>query len=259
MFKGEKYDWPILSTGTVVPSALAISKVNDPVQRELEYKSVLRWLAVARTGIDKVVFCENSNFDLSSWKDIHELYQSKNRQLEAYNVPMPDESQFSGKGWGEGAIIEWALKNIKVLAESKYFIKITGRYQIQNLRVLNNIIQKSIRKYPDMKFISQSFTNGSKPHMHTEFFWCDREFYIEHLCDTYKDVKDNSGIYLEHTMAKKLVALNKSYRIGVMPIPLISDSKVGCSDEPFMSKREIIEHKFKQALYPTPLVRRLAA
>jgi len=250
-------NWPVLLTATIIPDTRAISQINDPSQRENQYLSVLKWMAKAKTDVNKIIFCENSHFDLRSFEFLHNLYLQNNRIIEIYHVPMPNTLIFYGKGWGEGIIINWALKNISSFNQCDAFIKITGRHRLLNLKRVIEIIRRGLKVKPNIKFICQSFSNKNRPHINTEFFWSDRKFYLDHIIDVHEKVDDVSGVYLEHVMAERLIDLSRYFEIAILPIPLIVHGMSGWNANPVMSTRDILREKFMQTLFPLPPLKRL--
>ncbi|MGL5931837.1 MAG: hypothetical protein ACRCY7_02870 [Cetobacterium sp.] len=101
-----------------------------------------------------------------------------------------------GKGYGEGEIIEFALKNSKYLKnEEDYFYKFTGRVFIENINV---ILKENIKVN---NFLVES--NKLKI-MDTKFFKIKISDYKKYLIDKYKEVNDFETNYLEHVFYKYL-------------------------------------------------------
>lgn len=257
MLKANDKKWIVLLTGTIRQDPTALAACIAPQVREKQYQRTLEALAKSRTGVERVVFCENSDAGLKSFEYLFDLYQEKQRVLEIYKVPMPDKQVFMGKGWGEGIIIKWVLENVRSFKEYSGFIKITGRYQVLNLKRIIEIIQRYLQTNPGLKFVCQHPINERKPSVYTDLFWSDREFYIKNLLDVYKEVDDNNGVYLEHIMARHLLRLCNSNEIGILPIPLIVRGTRGSSGRPYWSTLQIIKKHIKQTLLPLPPMRRL--
>ncbi|MDO9558566.1 MAG: hypothetical protein Q7I89_02655 [Syntrophales bacterium] len=250
--------WPVLLTGTIKPNPQAISKFNDPLVRKKQYIETLTWMAKARTDIDKVIFCENSYSSLIDFEHLYSLFEKNNRSIEMYSVPMPEIKLFFGKGWGEGLMILWAVENVLNTNRANGFIKITGRYRILNLKRVVTIIRRGLSKNPHLKFIGHSFTIQQRLHIRSDFFWCDREFYLKYLSDVYKDVNDDQGNYLEHALAKRLWQLSKQHDIAILTIPLLIQGISGWNAKEIMGTRHYIKEEIKQALSPLPPLKKLA-
>jgi len=257
MHKAKDKKWIVLLTGTIIQDPKALAVWIAPEIREKQYQRSLEYLAKSKTGVKKVVFCENSEASLKSFEYLFSLYREKQLILEIYKVPMPDKQVFMGKGWGEGIIIKKALENVGSFKEYSGFIKITGRCQVLNLKRIIEIIQRYLQTNPDLKFVCQHFINERKPSMYTDLFWSDREFYMENLLNVYKEVDDNNGVYLEHVIAQRLLNVCARNKVGILPIPLILRGIMGSNGRPYLTTLQIIKKHIKQTLLPLPPMRRL--
>lgn len=239
--------WPALLTATIKPNPMALAELNDEYERMQHYINVLTWMIKAKTSITKLIFCENSGYDLSSFEKLSVKYSKMRKNIEIYNVPMPQITKFPGKGWGEGIILKWALNNVKSFDRYTSFVKISGRYRIINLNRVNIIIRKSLRRHPELKFICSGYSISKRPFASTEFFWSDRNFYSDYMIDLYERVNDPEGTYLEHVFGERLLQLSNRFLIGILPFPLIIDGFSGWNSKPIMSRKTIMKQKIKQA------------
>lgn len=248
---------PFLLTATVHPSPRAIGKVRNPEQRVEQYQKALRWLGWFRSEFSTLLFCENSGTKLNEFLPLQNWYKERGKRLELWNVPMPASSEFMGKGWGEGLIIQWALDHIPALVSGNSFIKITGRYQVINLIPILGIIRRSLRMYPDLKLICQSFSQQDRNHTRTEFFWSNIPFYRENLIDIYSGVDDSSGYFIEHAIGDRISKLSGRFQIGILPVPVILRGLMGWNAQPVTSMKEIFRQMIKQTLFPQKTVKLL--
>lgn len=176
--------------------------LKDSEKRLEEYKKTIKW-ALSKTAFDKVVFCENSNFNL----DINEfstLANYKHKKFE-YLTFKGDNKKITtqGKGYGEGEITEFFIKNSLLLKNEDYFYKLTGRLQILN-------INKITKNKPKNYFMNR-YLNGQ---VDTRFYCVSKKTYINKLLNTYKKVNDSAGYYLEHAFFDDLTKVNyRSFRI----------------------------------------------
>ena len=100
--------------------------LTDVSERLKQYIECIEFY-LCKTSINKIVFCENSNYKFDS-RALYELAKKNNKLLEILQFN-GNYSQIvdRGKGYGEGEIIEYALQNSKLFLQSKYFVKVTGR------------------------------------------------------------------------------------------------------------------------------------
>ena len=116
----------ILLTGCINPNGMSFTQLTDVDERKEQYIIAIKYY-LKETNC-QVVFCENSNTDLSP---IFQNNCNKNR-LEIITFDGNKDKQ-KGKGYGEAEIIEYAIQNSSVLINSDTIIKITGRLIINNI------------------------------------------------------------------------------------------------------------------------------
>jgi hypothetical protein len=249
--------WPVLVTATVQPDSRALAQLKDPILRKNEYIKSLKWLATQNAHIGHVVFCENSGYDLREFEDLGSVFAKRGLSLEVRAVQPPDKSVFLGKGWGESLMIRWALENIESLKPYDSFIKITGRYKILNMPKILKTVRTALAIHPDLKFICQNFHKAPRLHADTVLFWSNRRFYMDHLLDTYTQVDDYRGFYIEHAIAERLLRISGHLKIGVLPVPLIMKGLKGSDSLPVSTLRDIVRESIKQVVFPTPPLRLL--
>lgn len=252
-------NWPALLTGTVIVDNEAISRLNEPLLREKQYLENLHWLGKANSGLNEIIFCENSAANLSSFDYLKSWYQRHQRHIEIHKVPMSSNVRFKGKGWGEGIIMKWVQENSPCMLKAESFIKITGRYRICNIRRINAFICRALARTPDIQFIGYGFypkANG-RPYIQTSFFWSKRDFFNEHLSKAYLDVNDVNGIYLEHVWAERLVKIKDQANIYSMPMAVMISARAGWNAEPIMSWRQLVRSEIRQRFFPLPELVRL--
>lgn len=244
--------WPILLTGTIAPHPDAFGLLNDPNVRLREYISNLKKLADTGGDVRRVIFCENSEAACHQITALTDFFRNKGVELEVWKVPLPVSESFSGKGWAEVLMVSWALEHIPSLRDCKAFIKITGRYQVLNLKRILRLIKSAAKIHPDLKYVTPPFSSESRPHVTTHFFWSDCHFFKSKLSDLFRAVNDAKGFYLEHAFAERLLAIKAHYKVGILPIPLIIRATISWNKQPMMSTKKIIKLKIKQAFLPIP-------
>jgi hypothetical protein len=253
MLNKSNSDWPALMTGTIIPHTEAISQYNDPLMREEQYLETLKWIGRKNSGLNKFVFCENSNASIDKFYSFIDYFKKHDKHIEIHKVPMPQDSHFSGKGWGEGIIFAWALKHSPTLLQSESFIKMTGRYQIRNIRRINNLINHGLMREPHIQFICQNFSlYRGQPYIDTAFFWSRCDFFRRYLYDAYIDVNDAEGIYLEHVLAARLMCLRDRFAIRILPLSPLMKGIMGWNEKPILSIYARIKNEIKQMLEPLP-------
>lgn len=117
----------ILLTGCISPNGMAFTKLQNPKERLFQYVDAIKWYLINTDY--RVLFVENSNFDLRDYiKNFPNIERFEYLTFDGNNY---DKSK--GKGFGEGVIINYALKNSRFLLACNTVIKITGRFILKNI------------------------------------------------------------------------------------------------------------------------------
>ena len=165
---------PILLSSTILPHlSQGIYEVKQTEhERYKEYCDALIYLA--RTKLfNKIVFADNSSSkfvnDLSA---LAKSMENKDLTIEIINIPIENEDEVLGKGYGEGLLITQAIQESEFLKCSESFIKLTGRYKLRNLYRLVPIIQNALDMHENLDFVCQGLHryNQEIPIVSTAFF-----------------------------------------------------------------------------------------
>ncbi len=156
---------PILLTSCVYISddSVALKSAQDRVRFTLE--SIRKWLAVAPNS--KIVICDNSNYDFS---ELLKQYFPKESIESLCFVGDKKAVIARGKGYGEGEIIEYAIRNSRYILEAGCFTKSTARLWVENY-------QYFLKKWNGRCIFKPVFKNSFsfKP---TEINYIDTRFYM---------------------------------------------------------------------------------
>lgn len=145
------------------------------------------------------MICDGSGFDLS--EILGRKFSSTN--IECLNfINSKEEVEAKGKGYGEGEIIAYALKNSKYLSQSDRFMKATGKLWVSNIRDL-------IKNRHELFLIDAHFKRHANKYelqyLDTRFFISDIDFYKKFLMDAYKESSFEPGCNIEHIFLKRLI------------------------------------------------------
>lgn len=195
----------VLLTATINPYNMSFTTLRDPKLRFNQYYDALSYYSKLDLP---VIFVENSNYDLSYFKQ-----QFNNVEFLSFDGNKYDDRL--GKGVGELNCINFALLNSRLITPESYVIKITGRLKVLNLkRIADSILGEDIiaNLKSNMK-ISDS-----------RIFICKSTF-LQNL-NIYKHLlNDTNGVYFEHILAKTIIhsILEKGYEYSNFKIiPQIS-------------------------------------
>ena len=189
----------LLLTASIDPqvSDTPMTFITKPEIRLAQYRQTLDQMMLSHC-FGKIIFCENTNYEVDFQKEM-ELAERNGVQFEHLKF----EGNYAkiheqGKGYGEGEIIAYALSNSKLIEKEDHFYKLTGRIQLDNIQKLipaNFKIQVFLRNRADENSVD------------TRFFCCTTDFYRKNLLNTYTEVNDLEGQYLEKVFFKALKPL----------------------------------------------------
>ena len=203
----------LLLTGAIdigdfgVPSTTIV----DVDQRLKQYLQSIDYAITEYKTISKIVFCENTGFDYD-YTSLKKKAINLGKTLEILSFKGDyNEIKQKGKGYGEGEIIDYALKSSKTLIECEAFYKLTGRLIVANM---DKIVATTLS---DNSFIFHPKLIYAMPvdHIETYFYKTSKELYISRLIDSYQEVDESKFRFLEHIFYERLSNFNiRSFKIA---------------------------------------------
>ena len=206
--------------------------LRNKEEREQQYYESIKKLLYCNK-ISKIVVCDNSNSHVPK-EELLKVADSNNKQIE-FLAFAGDSAQVEqrGKGFGEGEIIDYALKNSSLIAEESWFIKITGRLYVKNM----DSVLKRMNK--ETNYLQTMYMDTRKKVMDTRFYACKIESYNKYFRDLYKEVDDANKVYIEKLFAQKI--MNSDIRYRNMPVyPKIGGQSGSSGVEYQLSKMKYI-------------------
>ena len=209
----------LIITSCIYPFSTFV-ELNDPEEREyLHAEALKKW--INESNFESIIICDNSNYIYSD--ELVKLALLKGKKLEVLSFKADQINGFLyGKGFGEGEIMKYIMQNSNLIKVHDGFFKVTGKLFVKNYSLINNV-----RNF-DFIFSSPLIFFNSKQAVDlvfTNFYYAKIESFKQYLMDSYLNVRDNDGIYLEHVYAdalKRCKKRNKKLRISTMsPIPMI--------------------------------------
>jgi hypothetical protein len=176
----------LIITATITPNSNFISHAN-PKERRTEYLEVLKYYITNYSG--DIYFTENSAYNFDDDEAFQNLFKQKN--VFFLNFQKSTEIE-KGKGYQEFKVLDELVSKL----ENKYdeFIKVTGRYLVTNFNTLAKQENKGI-------IIDR---HEIKKVAITSFFKCNMDIYQSLIKNSYKEVNDAQGIFIEHIIYKRL-------------------------------------------------------
>lgn len=188
----------ILVTGTIVPNSVFVAHTNIE-QRRQEYIEGLLFYK-SQFPEDDVFFLENSthNFDA----DTQFMDQLKKHHITLIKFPVSGKSK-EGKGYQEFEMLDSAIDRLK--NTYAYFVKVTGRYKVLNI--------KSLIPTTDKEFIADSHKKHKVTQ--TNVFFVKGSFYNKHFKNLYLKSNDSEGVFIEHVIYDYLTQHKLLHKTGL--------------------------------------------
>lgn len=196
----------LLITCTACPNPNVYQlKLTNKNERIRQYKECLRYY-INCSYIHKIVLCDNSNVHREIFEQEIQLAKMKKKELEVMAFQGDtDEVLKLGKGYGEGEIVSYALKNSSLLAGDNYFIKLTGRLIFLNI---DQIVRK-LDISNGTVYINNSIGTNC---IDSRIYGMPIEKYEAIFMDAYKNVDDKKGKYLEKVLFDRILEYKLSTR-----------------------------------------------
>lgn len=180
---------PVLITSAIKASA-PLTKLVDTRERLLLLADSLRlW---ATSGVSQIVVCDGSTTEIAL--ELNKVINLSEFQCKFEILGFINSTSMVsllGKGYGEGEIVNYAIKHSKALADSPYFVKCTGRLFVVNYWSV-------IRCFRGYFGASSSGFAFFPQCVDTRFYIASREFFLRHMANGYLSVNDSIGVHLEN-------------------------------------------------------------
>ncbi len=197
----------LLITGCVnPPENVYFLSLKDPDVRRKQYFESLEYF-VRNSVFDRLIFCDNSSEKPQD--ELLGLALGLNKEIEWISF-QGDENKCveKGKGYGEGEIIEHALKNSRLLKSCDYFAKVTGRLIVHNIDHILEMIR------PDRDIYINLFADDRNDiYADTRFYISRIDFYNRELLSLYKNVDDRKRMNIERQFGERLRSDNIDHEL----------------------------------------------
>lgn len=211
----------LITSAISPPEGVFGLEMKSPIKRRLTTKAAIFFWA--SLGVRKIVIADATGQEVL---DHSELLMVNQLNVEVEQISYFQNNELvlrSGKGFGEGALIEYALEKSRLLSTEEGFFKCTGKVYCRNFADIFNMIQHNGIKNIFWKDV---LTDAS---MDTRFYYTSKLFFKKYLIPAYQNVDDKNFIYAEHCilkMAQKELPQGRSIR------PLLTGFS-GSMDQPY--------------------------
>lgn len=178
---------------TVDVRGVVFVKRDDPLERFNDYRWALnKWVSYG--GIDKLIFVENSGYDISELQRIVDESNMPKHAVEFLSYDGQDFPRELGKGFGETLNFEHVIRNSTILSPDDRLIRNNGRYYVENMGAFFEALQppteilSELRQY--LSYADATLLGGTV------------DFIERYVCPYGRQVNDSKGYYFEHALAR---------------------------------------------------------
>ena len=189
----------LLLTATIDPRGKPFLHRSDSQLRLSDYQQSLK-LWMENKDIPKLVFCENSGYDLAELSTFCTVNNPHHKELEFISFDDNDYPKEYGKGYGEMRIIEHVLANSRFIEPNTLIIKVTGRLFSAGIE---NIIRRIKSNPPADIYCNLS---GDQSRAESYLFCASVSFLKDYLLPQKEKINDSKGIFFEHILARAVHA-----------------------------------------------------
>lgn len=206
----------LLITAAINPASSHLAALHDPARRlAATVEAIDEWLL--RLPTVRIVICDGSGFDFT--QIARERWTHANIETLTFVNDVESVAKL-GKGFGEGQIIDFALRKSRLLRRQKYFMKCTAKLWVGNIQhVLRDWTGENsfvnLRQRPSGE---DAVMTGQ---VNTRFFIVDKNFYDMHLRDAYLSVDRRRGHFIEHEFGDRLLRLDDDKSLAFVTKPRI--------------------------------------
>ena len=174
----------LITTATNPPDGVFVLKMTNVAKRKVTAKAAaLFWAA---SGIEKIVIADATGQTLLDEAEVLMLHQMGVEVEQIHYLQDNDLVIKKGKGYGEGALIQFAIQNSTLLQKVSNFFKCTGKVYCRNFLEIFNVIEQNN--------IQNIFWRDVVDNMiDTRFFYASKEFSEKFLIPSYETIDDKNN------------------------------------------------------------------
>ncbi|NTV01344.1 MAG: hypothetical protein HGB04_00975 [Chlorobiaceae bacterium] len=186
----------LITTASNPPEGVPYLKMTDGAARRVAAKaSVYFWAA---QKIRRIVIADATGSVLLSRDELSDL-ALMNVEVEQLCYRQNDHLVTQkGKGYGEGALIGFALNDSVLLRADEGFFKCTGKFYCRNFPDIFRMIQQNRFSSIFWRYYRSDLFFG--PWADTRFYYTTRDFAVNHLIPAYVQTDERKEIMCEQTV-----------------------------------------------------------
>ena len=221
----EAYD-TLLITSAIAPSPQTFKlRLTDPAERALQtVAACLGWTQYP--WLRRVVICDGTGSE-QVLRPLVPLFEEHGIALELLGFQQDAGLvEAFGKGYGEGAIIAYAISRSRLLADAPSFYKVTGRLFVKEFshlpayggaqlptfalefgrarQVLLSLVHKTLPPSA-LRVLPRRIREIVNPGVSTVFWHSPRDYFLRFLQDAYLGANDRERCFVEYAVLPRLL------------------------------------------------------
>jgi len=236
------HSFPVLLTSSIIAHDQGVSLKDTNARLRHTVESVEHWLRLDPNLV--IVLCDGSGFDIESV--IKSRFLGANIEYLKFENDPALVVKF-GRGYGEGEIIKYALKNSREILEAGCFAKCSAKLWVSNFYecmhwwngdfLCKGVFLEAFSPIRKTKF----------HHIDTRFYVASKSFYELHLMDAHQKINVEAGYGLEECFRD--VLMQSSIRGVLIPVPPLIQGVGGGTAKYYQnSTRRVLKERLRIAL-----------
>ena len=218
-------DFCLILTCTIDPGNMP-NLVRSNINTRLEdYKKSFNFW-IKNDFIKKLILIENSNYDLSYFKDISKNITNKKIEIISSNSNNSFKKEL-GKGYGQYLCLKEVFERSIIAKETGYFIDVTGRHCVKNF---NSIIKHIFQCNAD---IYVNITDNLK-FADCNIYAASKKFFLDYLIPETSKTNDNKNKIFENCVANAVLkGISDGLILSSTPIYAEIDGYIGTNGKKY--------------------------
>ena len=182
----------LITTATKPPDGVYALEMTNVAKRKVTAKAaIFFWSAL---GVKKIIVADATGQTLLEESEVLLL---NNMEVEIEQIEYLQDNRLviqKGKGYGEGALIKYALQKSQLLKNENSFFKCTGKVYCRNFAEIFDLVQTNNIKNIFWRDALKSST------IDTRFFYVSKDFCNNVLLPVFESIDDKNNTTMEHAV-----------------------------------------------------------
>ena len=183
---------PLLITTAIQPpeNSYALRMTDTHKRAALTKAAIFFW---AGFGIKKIVVADATEKTVLNADDLTNL-STMGVEVEQIQYCQDFRAVIEkGKGYGEGALLDFSIKNSSILRDADHFYKSTGKIFCRNFENIESVLQRN-------KIENIFWRDSLNEWIDTRFFHVSKSFCSNFLIPAYRKIDDRKGLWAERVV-----------------------------------------------------------